>query len=670
MNTYYTSDESLYIFSKMDALRVLGTVETLRPSATVDEKIIIYGKWIEVNQTDPIRYAVYFNYGSALSGIGRVQEAGLAFEAAINANPDFMPPYINIGFAYERLGMPEKAIEAWTVVANRLSVITTENIGYKTMALKQIGRLREFRSELRQCEDILRISIDIDPTQRDVLQHWTVARQRQCKWPSVVALPNCTEETILKTLAPVSLSAYTDDPLMHLGCSYAYNRNDVGWPTNIHTAGSWITPEAPRSRPLRVAYLSSDYRHHAIGFLMAEIFEHHDRSAVKVFVYYCGPESPDFVQHRIKASVEHWVDINGLSNEEAARRILDDEIDILIDVNGYTNFARTSLLALKPAPIIVNWLGYPGTMGSPYHNYIIADDYIIPKDYEMFYSEQVVRLPCYQPNDSKREIPPPTTTRAMLGLPEDAMVYCCFNGLQKVTPVVFRCWMEILKQTPGSVLWLLVDAQSDRERLQQLAAEAGVSPDRLYFAGWASNRDHLARYHLADVVLDTWPYGAHTTASDALWMGVPVVTLSGRSFASRVCGSLAISAGVGDLVCKTQEEYISKAINIGKSRAIAAHYKEFLTYHRYNSTLFNTEKLVRRLEELYAEMWSKFENGVLPQPDLTNLDIYHDIGAAMHKTNTDALPDKDYFELYRRNLSYRHSFSPIPPDSRLWKNPA
>ncbi len=669
MSHRYYTDEQLAIFSSMPLFQLLGTIDNITSAPDINSRLDIYESWISNNQDDPNIYMAYFNYGSGLSSVNRLDDARRNLEAAVRSKADFLPTYINIGFVYERLGMSEVAIESWMTVVNKLTSITQENINFKLMALKQIGRLRESRAELALSEDILHRSIETDPTQRDVLQHWVVTRQRQCKWPAVRPFSNCTSETILKTMAPVSLAAYSDDPLLQLGCAYAYNRHDVGWPQKFHTAGPWVAPETPRNGRLRIGYLSSDYRHHAIGFLMAQVFELHDRAAIEVFVYYCGPHAPDFVQLRIMGTVDHWIDVNGMSNEQAASRIVGDGIDILVDINGYTNFARTNMLALRPAPIIVNWLGYPGTMGSPYHNYILADAHIIPEAYELFYSERVMRLPCYQPNDRKRETPPPNVTRAELGLPEQATVYCCFNGLQKVTPTVFRCWMTILDYVPNSVLWLLVDAPQDRERLQSLAAEAGVAPDRLHFVRWASNTDHLARYHLADVILDTWPYGAHTTASDALWMGVPVVTLSGRSFASRVCGSLAKAAGIGDLVCETPRDYMITAINLGQSPAMVSHYKEYLTFHRNTCTLFDTEKLVHHLEGLYADMWNEFQTGKLHQPKLTNLEIYQDIGSYLHQNDVDHLEIHEYLDLYRRQLAYRHSFSPIPSDGRLWAAP-
>jgi predicted O-linked N-acetylglucosamine transferase (SPINDLY family) len=300
---------------------------------------------------------------------------------------------------------------------------------------------------------------------------------------------------------------------------------------------------------LRVGYLSSDMREHAVGYLAAELFELHDRARVEVFAYYCGQEREDSMKARYRAAAHHWTDISALNDRDAAAIMVRDGIDILVDVNGYTKDGRPKLFAYRPAPCIVNWLGFPGTMGSPHHHYIIADDFIIPEGDEKFYSEKVMRIPCYQPNDRRREVSDVTLSRAEAGLPEKGFVFCAFNGPHKITPGVFAIWMDILRAVPASVLWVLCAEESTQDRLRHHALAEGIDPQRLVFAGRMPNALHLARYRLADLFLDTAPYGAHTTASDALWMGVPVLTCPGLSFAARVCGSLVRAAGVPELIC-------------------------------------------------------------------------------------------------------------------------
>ena len=648
---------------EMTVMELLGAVETI---PTLSQRISLYITWANSNGNDPLAYIVYFNLAVIQFNAGNMLGAREAHEGAIRNNPEFLPPYLNLGLVYERLGRVDEAIALWTKVVDKLSQVVPQNVDYKGIALKHLGRVREARTELAAAEAILQQGAELQNTQRDVIQHWVVMRQRQGKWPVLTALHNLSPETILKGLAPLSVGTYCDDAILQLANAVAFSRQDVGWPKSNFTAGPWAAPEQPRSGRLKIGYLSSDLRHHAIGFLMSEVFGLHDRSKVEVFVYYCGPNITDVYMERIKGDVDHWVHLTDMSDEQAARQMLGDGIDILVDINGNTNFARTKLLSLRPAPVIANWLGYPGTMGSPYHDYIIADDYIIPKEYELFYTERVARLPCYQSNDRQRVVSPTTPSRTELGLPAKGVVFCCFNGMQKITAPVFQRWLTILQGVPGSVLWLLNNAPEINERLQQAAAAGGVAPERLVFAGWATNPDHVARYRRADVVLDTWPYGAHTTASDALWMGVPIITLSGRGFASRVCGSLARAAGTPELVCRKPEEYVRLAIQLGNNPAVLERYKTFLQKNRDTCTLFDTPNLVRRLEDLYATMWHEYETGTLPRPDMANLDVYHEVGVDLSQTGVDALDDAEYFAAYRRGIAYRHSFSPIPPDNRLW----
>ncbi len=269
-------------------------------------------------------------------------------------------------------------------------------------------------------------------------------------------------------------------------------------------------------------------------------------------------------------------------------------------MNGTTREARNKLLALRPAPVIVNWLGFPGSAASPYHHYIIADGWIIPPDHERYYTERVLRLPCYQPNDRSRAVSDRPVSREEAGLPADGTVFCCFNGLHKLTPFVFDRWMAVLDRVPGSVLWLLSADEAVHGRLRERASQGGIDPARLMFAEKRGHADHLARYVLADLFLDTAPYGAHTTASDALWMGVPVLTMSGRSFAARVCGSLVRAAGVPELVCETTAEFVERAVALGQDRAALSRLRARLVAGRDGNVLFDTPALMRALEALYA----------------------------------------------------------------------
>jgi len=651
---------------EMTLLDLLGAADKF---PALQQQIELYTTWINNNAASGFTHIACFNLGAILSKHGNPNGAKAAYEAAIRANPDFPQSYLNLGSMLEVLGQVDKAVETWSTLVTKYAAVTPDSVSYKAMALRHIGRVYETQKRPPLAETMLQQSIEIQDASYDTLQHYILLRQGQCKWPALTSLYGTPMETILKKMAPLSLAAMFDDAIFQLTISNIYNHNTAGYPAGKFTAGSWAPPDAPRSGRLRIGYLSSDLRRHAIGYLMSEIFELHDRAKVEVLIYYCGPDIPDDVQGRIKSTSDQWTDIYKMSDEQAACKILEDRVDILIDVNGYTNFSRTRLLSMRPAPIIVNWLGYPGTLGSPYHDYIIADDYIVPEKYEVFYSERVMRLPCYQPNDRKRVVSPQVPTRAEAGLPDDAIVYCCFNGSHKITPVIFDLWEQILRQVPNGVLWLMGTQLETNERLKQHAANVGIAPERVIFTGWAANADHVPRYLLADVILDTWPYGAHTTASDALWMGVPVVTLSGRSFASRVCGSLARSAGIPELVCEQPADYVARAVELGLNPAKRQYYKEFLKANRDTCTLFDTPKLVRHLEGLCETMWKEYEAGAIPRPDLTNMGVYLDIGVELQMAGVDLANDRDYFNAYRQRLAYRHSFSSIPADRRLWQNP-
>jgi predicted O-linked N-acetylglucosamine transferase (SPINDLY family) len=648
---------------------LLSLADKLNKAGDVQLVPSLYRAWIESNLGHPQLYVAYFNYSVMLSETTDRAGTKAALAECVRINPDFLPAYINMGFALERLGAIPDAILQWFQVINKLQALTSDALSYKISALKQIGRLFEAAKLTASAEDILTQSLELDPNQPEVIQHWLSLRQQQCEWPIIAPWGLITREALIKDMSPLSLAIYTDDPLLQLGNAARYCDTPHVDPLAVKFMDAHRSLcFAPTPSRLRVGYLSTDLREHAIGYLMAELFELHDRDKFEVFVYYCGHEVNDQVHQRIKAASEHWVDLTGLTDEAAAFRITSDQVGVLIDVNGHTHGARAKLLAMRPAPVIVNWLGFPGTAGSPYHNYIIADEFIIPPEHEIWYSEKVKRLPCYQPNDRKRTVADPQETRLSAGLPETGMVYCCFNGAHKITSFTWRRWMSILEQVPGSVLWLLDMNDDLKTKLQDLAARYEIAPQRLVFAPRVSNADHLARYPLADLFLDTSPYGAHTTASDALWMGVPVLTLAGRGFASRVCGSLVKSAGISELICTKAEDYVRTAVELGKDSKRLQSVRSRLREGRDACALFDTPALVTHLEAIYVELWEDIKQDKVFRPDLSNLQVYAQIGAMIDNDATELLTVDNYVSLYKDQLAARDRYCFIPPDSRLWRS--
>lgn len=665
---YETFAEALkrVVNRQLPAVELMGLVQQFVLAGERALGMTLYREWLQFNKGDPAAYAIHFNYGIMLNDDGDLAGAQAQMVAALDVNPSFRSANVTLGSIYEKGGLVQPALDQWYFTAQTLAEVNNDNIAIKAMALKHIGRVLEPANALVRAEEALRQSLDILPEQRDVAQHWLTMRQRQNKWPIIEPFARMTHDRLMRSFAPLSLANYSDDPLFQLATAYQHCKHDIGRPAKVYPASDYAPRRQPKDK-LRIGYVSSDLREHAVGYLTAEIYELHDRSQVEVYVYFSGLHDGGPLYNRVKGSADVWKSISGLPAEVSAEMIRADQIDILIDLNGYTKDGPLQTFAMRPAPVLVNWLGYPGTLGSPHHHYILGDDYIIPPGSEMYYTEKVMRLPCYQPNDRKRTVASSAPTRADVGLPEDAMVYCSFNGTQKITSFVFDRWMEILKAVPNSVLWLLKCGETSDQRLQLLAQQRGVDPNRLIFAERAANAEHVARYVLADLFLDTLPYGAHTTASDALWMGLPVLTLPGRGFASRVCASLVNAAGVPEFICSSPEHYVQRAVEIGLNRAQLAPAREKLIATRFTSVLFDTPALVRTLESLYRDMWSDFVNGTLPRPDLTNLDVYHEIGASLDHDKTEFACLPNYLELYQEKLADWDAYWPLPKDCRLWK---
>ncbi len=364
-------------------------------------------------------------------------------------------------------------------------------------------------------------------------------------------------------------------------------------------------PKHPRHRKakIRLGYLSNDFRQHPTAHLISELIERHDRRRFEVIGYSCGPDDGSPERRRLAKGFDRFTDIRLASHADAAGIIHRDEIDILVDLNGYTRGARTRILAHRPAAVQVNFLGYPGTMGADFIDYIVADAIVIPPGEERFFSETVVRLAdSYQPNDRQRQIAGSTPSRGACGLPPQGFVFCCFNNGFKITAVLFALWMRLLAKVPGSVLWLLETNQAAKINLRREAAAAGIPAERLVFAPRQPLPEHLARHRLADLFLDTLPYTAHTTASDALWTGLPVLTCLGGTFAGRVAASLLTAVGLPDLITASLDEYEALALALASDPARLSILKQRVAANRDTTPLFDSERYTRALEQAYERM--------------------------------------------------------------------
>lgn len=376
-------------------------------------------------------------------------------------------------------------------------------------------------------------------------------------------------------------------------------------------AASATARDASRG-PLRVGYLSNDFHQHATARLMVEMLESHDRGHFECHAYSYGPDDGLGMRQRLQASVAQFHDITALDDVQAARAIHADGIDILVDLKGYTAGTRTSLLTYRPAPVQVSFLGYPGTLGGSFCDYLVSDRFVTPAHAAGDYSEALACLPhSYQPHGRPVEVGE-RPTRASAGLPDEGLVLCCFNQAYKFTPEVFDIWCRLLDAAPGSVLWLLQDERAEGN-LRREALQRGVSPQRLVFARSLPQAAHLARLPLADLVLDTLPYNAHTTASDALWAGVPVLTCAGDTFASRVAGSLLHAVGLPALVTHSLEDYAALALDLVTAPDRLVALRAQLAAQRLSAPLFDVQSYTRALEALYRGMWERHAAGLPPQ---------------------------------------------------------
>ena len=508
-------------------------------------------------------------YAMALAANGEVVEAIAAFTAVLAADPHFADAHYGLGNIHHLLEDPARAIEHY------------------------------------------RSALEVDPDQamyRVALLH---EKQRVCDWSGL-------EQLIGLQVASIEAGRPLDPFLLvSLPCTRLQQRRSAERCAQAHeglNAGQRAVRRGVR-RPgrLRIGYLSADFSEHATAYLIAEVFELHDRERFEITAYSYGKDDRRPMRERLRRGVERFTDIGALSDQAAAERIAADGMDILVDLKGYTTHARTGILAARPAPVQVNYLGYPGTMGASFIDYLIADAFVVPREHEDGYSEALVRLPgSYQPNDRKRTIGP-TPSRRELGLPEAAFVFASFNHPYKILPDVFGAWMRLMRAVPGSVLWLYDAVGVAAENLRREASRLDVSPERLVFAPRATLADHLGRLRAADLFLDTFPCTGHTTASDALWAGLPVVTRSGETFASRVAGSLLRAAGLPELVTDSPEAYEKLASRLAHSPDEFRALRERLEANRLSCELFDTPRYVRHLESAFERMAQIREAGERPR---------------------------------------------------------
>lgn len=551
---------------------------------------VLYQTWLGRN-TSPYAYAAYFNLGVTLSNEDDFAGAEAAYRKSIELHPTFAQPRLNLGSLFERMGQIDQALAEWRWVADNIAATTADNKPLLLMALNHQGRVLEGRKQLHDALAWLTKSLLVDPDQPDALHHWIHLRQKQCIWPVYAPLPGISREAMKEATSALAMLSASDEPTHQLEAARRFVAKKVNSdvPTLANKKGYGHTK-------IRIAYVSSDFSLHPVSMLTVQMFELHDRTRFEVYGYCWSPEDGSGLRQRVIHAMDHFTRIHQMSDEAAAQLIRSHEIDILIDLQGQTAGARANLLAYRPAPIQITYLGLPATTGLPSIDYVIADRFLIPEDAAANYSEKPLYMPdVYQVSDRKRPIGP-TPTRESCGLPPEGFVFCSLNNNYKFTPEMFSVWMNILHRTPGSVLWLLSDNPWAEANLRKEAQARGIDQSRLVFAGRVLPEHYLARYAVADLFLDTFPFNAGTTANDALWMGLPVLTYTGRSFASRMAGALLTAAKLPELITYNLADYEEKAVTLAAQPTECQRLRAHLAEVHQNGALFDTPLFVKNLE--------------------------------------------------------------------------
>jgi protein O-GlcNAc transferase len=603
-------DEALAAYDKAISLKPnlaeawLGRGEVLIDLRRSDEALAAYDRALSLK---PDLAEAWLSRGNVLADLSRYDEAFAAYDQVLSLKPGLAEAWLGRGNALADLHRYDGAFGAYDKAVSLKPELAEAWLG-RGNALVDLKRYDE---AVPAYDKAYALKPDLTGVEGARMH----CRMHLCDWRDFETERDRLVQSVRSGKAnssPFPFLAIPSSAEDQLDCARLWVKNR--YPASNERHGQRGRYAHDR---IRLAYLSTDFRQHPTSYLAAGLFEHHDRSRFEITAISLERGNDSGLRGRLQAAFERFIDVDAHSDDQIAGLIASLEIDILIDLNGHTKGARTKVLARRPAPIQVNYLGYPGTMGADYIDYMIADRRVVPETHEAFYSEKMVLLPnTYQVNDADRGVVgkalDKTLERSELGLPPSGFVFCCFNNGFKLTPDVFDGWMRILKQVDGSVLWLFEDIPTVAINLRKEAVARGVSPERLVFAKRVSQADHMARHGAADLFLDTLPYNAHTTASDALWAGVPVLTRSGETFAGRVAASLLTAIRLPELIAATPEQFESMAIELARRPEALAAIKAKLAQHRSTQPLFDTKSYTRHIESAYAMMVERHQKGLPP----------------------------------------------------------
>jgi predicted O-linked N-acetylglucosamine transferase (SPINDLY family) len=634
-----------------EARNNLGNVLHLQDR--LEEAVPQYEKAIQIW---PNYAEAHWNLGNAQRAIGRFEEAIGSYEQALKIRPSYVEAHNGLGNTYRILGRHEDAIAQFqAAVLKRQDYIDARlNLG------QTLTELERYEAALEQYESILAVdrqhpdslagrgralaglkrhreavgcfgqALRQQPDHPFALQGLVRSSAEACDWTTMSRrLPELASRVARGSpVDPLDLIAHYDDPVLHRRCAENFiKRTFPEMPSRLWRGEIW------RNQKIRIGYVATGFHEHPTAYLTAELIELHDRKRFEVYGFSLGPDDRSGIRARLKRSFDGFHDLRPHTDEDAARLLSELRLDIIVDRSGHTPNARPGIFARRPGPIQVNYIGYPGTLGADFYDYVIADETVLPFDQQANYVERIVHLPeSYLVNDTKRFSNSVAVSREDFGLPANGFVFCCFNLTSKITPQIFDIWMRLLRQKAGSVLWLLRTHPETQENLGKEAAARGVDPARIVYADRVGLDKHLARHALADLFLDTLPYNAHTTANDALLTGLPVVTCLGAAFAGRVAASLLKAIGLQELITDNLDDYETCARKLAEDPALLAELRGRLAVNRSSHPLFDGNVYRQRLEACFSRMWETWQRGEHPKnfsvldDDVTRVDNIDDRG--------------------------------------------
>jgi protein O-GlcNAc transferase len=562
-----------------EAYNNMGIV--LREQGRLNEALFCYQKAMQLKPEDP---EAYHNTGNVYKDQGKLNEAVEMYRQAIERNPNSIDSYVNLGVALEEQGRSREAIDSYI-----------KALDLQTECAKAYSHLVHQLQHVCAWQELDALSVKLD--------HLTAQALDSGKKPDEMPFLNLARHS---------------DPSLNYKVARAWSKeisDRMAAVSKFHSIRkSMIGGDKSKKRRISIGYLSNNFKNHPTAHLVQGMFRHHDRAKFEIYCYSYGEDDKSSYREKIKTGCDQFVDLRMLSHVDAARRIYDDRIDILIDLVGYMKANRLSIPALRPAPVQARWLGMAGTTGADFFDYLITDAVVSPEAHAPFYSEALVYMPhCYQINDNTQLIPENALKRTDFGLPEDRFVFCCFSTRYKIDPVMFDTWMRILKRVPGSVLWILGGGNTAEENLKRTAEQNGINCSRLVFAKKIAREDHLRRLRLADLALDTRIVNGAITTSDALWSGVPVLSMQGSHFASRMSSSILSAVGLREMVVAGLEEYEALAVNLANCPPELTRIRRKLGVNRKTEPLFDTRRFVRHLEKAYEKIREILLTGKKPE---------------------------------------------------------